>query len=196
MITVYRTAQATVALALITAGSSSVNAVPIAAGSEISFIGQSTCSSSGCTFGSALASGGTGSFSSFTLGSPATFFPISFGAFASGQVYTSTNPVGQTASFFATAREDMSTNEVDGLTGYSVTESGTARLTGFDDTPGFLLFTANQRGTVQGSFSATSDTIAAAPEIDTWAMMLIGFGGIGGAMRRRRSIVQRAAAAC
>jgi len=42
-------------------------------------------------------------------------------------------------------------------------------------------------------FAATSASVAAVPEPATWAMMLVGFGGLGAAMRSRRK--QSAAAA-
>lgn len=61
--------------------------------------------------------------------------------------------------------------------------SGTINYSGFDPTPGSFIFTA-QGGTIT-SFSAT--TLArAVPEPATWGMMLLGFAGIGFAMRRRR----------
>jgi hypothetical protein len=41
----------------------------------------------------------------------------------------------------------------------------------------------------QSRASVTSGVAAAVPEPGTWAMMLVGFGAIGFAMRRRRSIV-------
>ena len=62
------------------------------------------------------------------------------------------------------------------------TAGGTIRYDGFDPTPGIFQFSA--QGTTITSFSGT--VLAAVPEPATWAMMLLGFGGIGMAMRRRR----------
>lgn len=60
---------------------------------------------------------------------------------------------------------------------------GTIRFTGYDATPGIFSFTAQGRNLTSFSASAVS---AAVPEPGTWAMMLLGFGAIGYAMRRRR----------
>ncbi|WP_308517208.1 PEPxxWA-CTERM sorting domain-containing protein [Sphingomonas flavescens] len=63
------------------------------------------------------------------------------------------------------------------------TAYGTINWLGYDATPGSFNFTAQANSLT--SFSAT--TVAnAVPEPATWAMMLLGFGGIGFAMRRRR----------
>lgn len=61
--------------------------------------------------------------------------------------------------------------------------SGIIRFNGYDPTPGVFSFTA--QGTQITSFSASAIS-AAVPEPATWAMMLLGFGAIGFAMRRRR----------
>jgi len=62
-----------------------------------------------------------------------------------------------------------------------VTATGTLSATGFDSTPG--LFRFSTQGGNQVTFSATTTAV---PEPATWALMLLGFGGIGMAMRRRR----------
>jgi hypothetical protein len=131
---------------------------------------------------------GSGSFSTFTFGTTATFFPIAFDPFTPSQTYTTTDGAGRVASFFTTSLTSSSILNSNGLTNYSVNAAGTARLTGFEDTSGFYLFTANQDGTALGSFSATAIAAAsAAPEPATWAMMIGGFGMAGVAMRRRRA---------
>jgi hypothetical protein len=61
------------------------------------------------------------------------------------------------------------------------TATGTFNVTGFDPTPGIFYFSA--QGNNVTSFSAST---VAVPEPGTWALMLLGFGGIGMAMRRRR----------
>ena len=51
--------------------------------------------------------------------------------------------------------------------------------------------TPNFRGDSAG-FRLDADGIAAVPEPNTWAMMLVGFGGIGFSMRRRRKTTTHA----
>jgi hypothetical protein len=59
--------------------------------------------------------------------------------------------------------------------------SGIFHWAGFDPTPGVFQFSAQGTNVTSMSFSAQ-----AVPEPGTWALMLLGFGGIGLAMRRRR----------
>jgi hypothetical protein len=67
-------------------------------------------------------------------------------------------------------------------TGYlDVTATGIFNWLGYDSTPGTFFFST--QGTNITSFSATA---AAVPEPATWGLMLLGFGAIGLAMRRRR----------
>ncbi len=175
----------------ISAGSTATTqAAPIAEGSTLNFAGQSSCNATTCTFGNAIVTSGTGSFSSFTFGTTATFFTVSYDPFTPQQIYTTTNALAQTASFFTTSQIDVSARTIAGLTNYLMTDAGIASLTGFDDTAGTYLFTANQNGTVQGSFSATT-VAAAVPEPATWAMMILGSGVIGLALRRRRPTPRR-----
>jgi hypothetical protein len=63
----------------------------------------------------------------------------------------------------------------------AVTASGTFNWLGFDPTPGYFEFSTQGTNVTSFSFSAQ-----AVPEPATWALMLLGFGGIGLAMRRRR----------
>ena len=62
-----------------------------------------------------------------------------------------------------------------------VTASGIFNWSGFSDTPGVFQFSA--QGTNVTSFSLSAQAV---PEPATWALMLLGFGGIGLAMRRKR----------
>lgn len=62
------------------------------------------------------------------------------------------------------------------------TANGTINWAGFDPTPGTFLFSA--QGLTITSFSATA--LSAVPEPATWAMMLLGFAGMGMVIRRRR----------
>lgn len=54
-------------------------------------------------------------------------------------------------------------------------------------------FGGSQIGTVTRLSLETMDVAAAVPEPATWAMMLVGFGGIGFAMRRRSKVRARVA---
>ena len=63
----------------------------------------------------------------------------------------------------------------------NVTASGIFNWTGYDPTPGVFQFSA--QGTNVTSFSLSAQAV---PEPSTWALMLLGFGAIGVAMRRRR----------
>ncbi|MBI0477208.1 PEP-CTERM sorting domain-containing protein [Sphingomonas sp. MA1305] len=62
--------------------------------------------------------------------------------------------------------------------------SGTLRYDGFDATPASFVFTT--QGNTTTSFSATAQT-AAVPEPATWALMILGMGAVGFAMRRRNT---------
>ena len=65
--------------------------------------------------------------------------------------------------------------------------SGVSVGNGSGSTPSFVGYADNVTAT--GAFGTRSFNFAAAaavPEPGTWAMMLVGFGGIGGAMRRQR----------
>jgi hypothetical protein len=62
-----------------------------------------------------------------------------------------------------------------------VTASGIFNWAGFTSTPGTFEFSA--QGTNITSFSLSAQAV---PEPATWALMLLGFGGIGLAMRRKR----------
>jgi hypothetical protein len=64
------------------------------------------------------------------------------------------------------------------------TATGTLRYDGFDATPGTFVFTT--QGNTTTSFSATALT-AAVPEPATWALMILGMGAVGFAMRRRNT---------
>jgi hypothetical protein len=63
----------------------------------------------------------------------------------------------------------------------NVSASGIFNWSGFDPTPGVFQFSA--QGSNVTSFSLSAQAV---PEPATWALMLLGFGGIGLAMRRRR----------
>lgn len=65
-----------------------------------------------------------------------------------------------------------------------VIASGTFRIAGYDNTPALLTLTTQGNGAT--SFSATA--LSAVPEPASWALMIAGFGLMGGALRARRSV--------
>lgn len=52
----------------------------------------------------------------------------------------------------------------------------------------FLSGTTNRSGSYSGSFA-----LLAVPETSTWAMMIVGFGAVGGALRRRSRVTAKIA---
>lgn len=92
---------------------------------------------------------------------------------ANGTSLTQTRTIDSTG----VANRNLLTFDVGPLTGFSFRPS--------TNTGGFLQFD-----------DITVSAVAAVPEASTWAMMLVGFGGIGAALRRRRSkVAVRVAAA-
>src|SRR5205085_10749766 len=125
--------------------------------------------------------GASGSFAGqFCSGSCGTINDIAslvVGASAS-PFFTLTN--GVTFSLSNITSIDRSTAGILGFMGTGIF-SGNISGVGFDATPGVFTF-STQGGNVT-TFSAST---VAVPEPGTWALMLLGFGGIGMAMRRRR----------
>jgi PEP-CTERM motif len=71
--------------------------------------------------------------------------------------------------------------------------AGPELFTGSGSDPVFKLGTFNLTSIVSGNSTLTISTVAAAvPEPSTWAMMIIGFAGLGFASRRRRMTLQAA----
>jgi hypothetical protein len=54
-------------------------------------------------------------------------------------------------------------------------------------------YTLKVQGTSVGTASYTGDFTLSVPEPSTWALMILGFGAVGGAMRRRQSVKARVA---
>jgi len=59
-------------------------------------------------------------------------------------------------------------------------------------TSGFVFFTVQNRTQEFGTFSAVLDVAHAVPEPSTWAMMILGFCGIGAITYRRRNTLRAA----
>jgi hypothetical protein len=102
-----------------------------------------------------------------------------------------TGPVSIPAFFVLTGGTNINpiTFDLTGITSINrstanfldVTATGIFNWSGFAPTPGTFQFSA--QGTNVTSFSLSTQAL---PEPATWALMLLGFGGIGVAMRRRR----------
>jgi PEP-CTERM motif len=127
-----------------------------------------------------------------TLGTPITFSPLDivYGSGDGGAIDLSkTWTVGGT-----TYSETLSEVTITRTPANSITLSFTGEVTGgaFVDTPATLILNANQaRGPGEGHAVSVAFTNAAAtavvPEPSTWAMMLIGFAGLGYAVARRNA---------
>jgi hypothetical protein len=101
------------------------------------------------------------------------------------QVYTATNNGLTTTLTLASAVFSSVPNNIGGLD-LTVSGSGTATLTGFDPTPGSFRLTS-QGATGGGNFTFSATTVVAGvPEPSTWAMMILGFVGLGFMAYRRK----------
>jgi len=129
------------------------------------------------TFNGGAAGSFAGQFCTGSCGTINDIASLMVGASAS-PFFTLTN--GVTFSLSNITSIDRSTAGILGFMGTGVF-SGNISGSAFDATPGVFSF-STQGGNVT-TFSAST---VAVPEPGTWALMLLGFGGIGVAMRRRR----------
>jgi hypothetical protein len=186
----------------LTAASAANAAITIGSGSQLSIGGSvitNTADASQATsldFTNGTASNGTapGSLSTFNGGSTGSFA----GEFCSGSCgsiadITSLVIGPQSISPFFTLTDGVTFSlasitsidrSVSGILGFMGTGSFGGTLGGVAINPTTANFTFSTQGGRVTTFSATA--IAAVPEPATWALMLLGFGGIGMAMRRRR----------
>jgi hypothetical protein len=111
--------------------------------------------------------GGTGSYFGAYIGAADAVNTITFDLAGGGTfVYTPTGP---------NAPADQ------GSTFVNFTFTGGERYTG--------LTVSTSAGT---GFETDNHTVAAVPEVATWAMLLVGFGAVGGVMRRQRPALRTA----
>ena len=133
---------------------------------------------------------GTGSFAGLSCsnnaGSCGTIADIlNFATFTPTANFLTLAVPGQTVAFDLNSLFDINTMPNALMGGWlSFAGLGTIRFSGYDATPGVFTFTA--QGNQITSFSASA-LVAPVPEPGTWALMLLGFGGIGYSLRRRRS---------
>lgn len=171
--------------------STSAQAVPIAAGSEISIDGSDTFTATSITFNSPAGLGGTsGSFTSLGVAPPVpicatcvTMTTTVFTSAFSGQLYSVTNNG-------ATSTLDISPPSTFTFTGgalpsLNVTGAGTLTLTGFDPTPGIYDITTQGPTTAQVTFSATS-VGSAVPEPTSMAVLGSSLFALAWMIRRRQ----------
>lgn len=170
---------------------SSAQAVPIAAGSEVSISGSDSFTATSITFVTTADLGGTtGSFSVLGTAPPApicvgcaTMTGTVFTSAFSGQLFTITNngatatlDIGPPINFAFTAGA---------LPSLDVTGDGTLSLTGFDTTSGtYNITTQGPTGTATVTFSATAIGTAT-PEPASMAILGSALVGFWAAWRRR-----------
>lgn len=189
---------------------SSANAAPIMGSFSLtsfggSYVGGTAATATGLDFGSAsggtgngfgtngtaLVGNATGSFSGLN-GLTASIADLALGAFA--------NPTANPFLSFGNASNIVFNFTNAALTrsplGTSVTVTGTGTFSNgnaADTSTGmFTLATASQNGMASDvNFTFTSNVSAVAgavPEPATWAMMILGMGAVGFAMRRRKNV--------
>lgn len=146
------------------------------------------------TNGTALVGNATGSFTGLD-GTFASIADISLDAFANSFTtnpfisFGAVNPITVSFSNAAFTRSSLGTSVT--ISGIATFFNGIAADTNTGD---FTLAVSSQGGSPSASNftftgNASAPAVAAVPEPATWALMLVGFGGIGFAMRRRKSKV-------
>ncbi|WP_333573728.1 PEPxxWA-CTERM sorting domain-containing protein [Sphingomonas sp.] len=78
---------------------------------------------------------------------------------------------------------------INNVVGFGFVSTGTSLFTGTEFAPTFKLGTFSLTPNTPGP--AYSLTISAVPEPASWAMLLAGFGALGGMVRRRRDLTVR-----
>jgi hypothetical protein len=191
---------ATLGVALIaTLGAASVAQAAVvdfgaASSGTVTYTGASLSASSALDLTSAavtVTTVGSDDTTGVTLGTPVTFVPLDF-SYGTG---SGTEPIDLVKTW--TVDDTTYTETLDEVTIFRIIPNTiiltfTGELTGgaFDDSPATLILTANQaRGPGVGHAVALAFTNAAStvPEPSTWAMMVLGFVGLGYAALRRNS---------
>lgn len=123
----------------------------------------------------------------FTVAGPATFRITD--AFVTGDVFS----LYDGAILLAKTTFTTTAEPIDAYYGTAWSDTSYSRLS-YLVGPGSYSFTitGDGAGGVPAGFAVRLDTTSAVPEPATWAMMITGFGLVGGAMRRRVATAQAA----
>jgi hypothetical protein len=118
-----------------------------------------------------------GGTATYTFSAPVNGFEFDWGSvdgYNTLTIFTNLNPGGytRTGAFVPPANGDQSGNATNGL--FTAFASPGELITGFK----------MESGT--NSFEIDNVAVRAVPEPGAWALMILGFGGVGAAMRRRR----------
>ena len=144
------------------------------------------------------------------------FYEPSTGTGTFGNDEVSTDPFGDLFTFVVNKRSSLSSSITSSQSGDNNIDFGLIQLTGpggftadyatkSDGTfeirtlgPTILqagTYTLSVQGASSGMAAYTGDftlsALAAVPEPATWALMILGFGAVGGAMRRRQSVAAK-----
>jgi hypothetical protein len=164
------------------------HAIPISADSSIGFSGQATPnpaatqwgSATGITFGSVIATGGTGTFSGVSFGTLASFTNFTFSPFAPVTSVWSVTAGGNTFTFDLMSVSSVTQNVINASnSNIELFGSGLFR-SGQDSAAGSFNFTGNQSGGTF-NFSLTDNNV---PLPGTLALLGLGLLGAG-ALRRK-----------
>jgi hypothetical protein len=161
------------AFAALFTGNLSLNGVDTFAANSITFVGSANIGADTGNLAGLGTCTGCVTMSNFT--SASTNF----------LVYTATNN-GLTTTLTLTSAVFTETPNLIGGFNLDIKGAGTATLTGFSPTPGLFELTT-QSSTGGGSFTFSSTTVVTpVPEPSTWAMMILGFVGLGFMAYRRK----------
>jgi hypothetical protein len=164
--------------------SQQINAAPITGGISLSGgytvnTGNLNTATAFSSFSGVTVSSTSGSFTAVTTGGAVTMNPFTFAPFPVGGVVPLwSTTAGSTASFDLTSLTSLQQPGDGSLT---IKGTGTLHLTGFSNTPGSYLFTANSLG---GTFSFSSSNAALPDGGMTMALLGVALASVEGLRRK------------